>query len=75
LKIKYTQRFFLGDLELLFKTCLSPSSCNLEALLYLFALPTLWIYESLVLVRRFAVILSYVCHGTRNLFLLAIERI
>jgi ABC-type molybdate transport system ATPase subunit len=64
LKIKHTQRFFLGDLELLFQTCLSKVLAYLEALLYPYALPILWIYESLVLVRRFAIIFSYVCHGT-----------
>jgi hypothetical protein len=60
----------LGDLELLFKTFLSKVLATLRAFLYPFALPLLWIYESLVLVRRFAIVFSYVCHGTRKLFLL-----
>jgi hypothetical protein len=70
LKIKHAQKFFLGDLELLFETCLSKVLATLRSLLYPFALPILWIYESLVLVRRFAIVFSYVCHGTRKLFLL-----
>ncbi len=56
LKIKHTQRFFLGDLELLFKTCLSKVLATLRLCYILLLYPFFGYIESLVLVRRFAVI-------------------